>query len=134
MQTTVETPRATATTAIEVIKVFDKHTCCFPGNYKGLKRDIAKHYKYIHSDSIKPDSEIMNKNFAKQTSKVYNFALSTLPLGAFKCVPKQFAGTLLNAINSGVFKVDGQKMSFEDFYDYCRRIMLAIDAEVARMK
>ena len=75
----------------------------------------------------KPYYEALIKKLAKHTSKLYNLALSTLPLEVLKYVPKHTASTLLNAINYGVFEVDGQKKNFNDFFYYCWNIMIGID-------
>ena len=71
--------------------------------------------------------EDLIKKLAKHTSKLYNLALSMLPLEVLKYVPNHVASTLLNAINYGVFEVDGQKKNFRDFYYYCWSIMSGID-------
>ena len=136
MQTTVETPRATAESAIYFTEEFGPYAWYLDKQYMSFKKCINNEInkKYIHPDTIKLEFESMIKKLAKHASKVYNLALSRLPLEAFKHVPKNAAGTLLNAINYGVFKVDGQKKSFRDFYYYCWSIMSAIDTEVARMK
>ena len=84
---------------------------------------MYKKYDYINNNLSKE----YIKKLAKHTSKLYNLALSTLPLEVLKYVPKHTASTLLNAINYGVFEVDGQKKNFNDFFYYCWNIMIAID-------
>ena len=84
---------------------------------------MYKKYDYINNNLSKE----YIKQLAKHTSKLYNLALSTLPLEVLKYVPNNVAGTLLNAINYGVFEVDGQKKNFNDFFYYCWSIMSGID-------
>ena len=84
---------------------------------------MYKKYDYINNNLSKE----YIKKLAKHTSKFYNLALSMLPLEVLKYVPDHVASTLLNAINYGVFEVDGQKKNFRDFYYYCWSIMSGID-------
>ena len=96
-----------------------------------LAKDYGMYKKYDYNVNF---SKFYIKQLAKHTSKLYNLALSTLPLEVLKYVPNHVASTLLNAINYGVFEVDGQKKNFRDFYYYCWSIMSGIDTFIYERK
>lgn len=128
MQTTVETPIAITELASKLLNNityrFGSLAWKLEGKYNTYKSYVDK--KILSTEPVELIFESMIKELAKHTSKLYNLALSTLPLEAFKHVPKHAAGTLLNAINYGVFKLDGQKKDFKDFYNYCWLIISSI--------
>ena len=128
MQTTVETPRATAESGkrcINFLTEFNKHVW----QYTATRLSIGKLYanKEINDKTANEMVAALFRDTAKQALILHRQAHMPITKEAIKYVPISTCSVLTDVMISGKFVEDGVEKSYDDFLNYCYSVMAAID-------